>query len=151
MHTHIKTEIIFVNVHMYNTAEIISPPFLKIHVAMWISWLTSQHSYIASIAKKGYRDLDKLLHFQHWNFKYINYIGSLNANFCSKYASSYIEYTQKYSLHWLNIQLVESSATYFMKLQRMILLSGVYLTFKLSKYSKLHIPAFYLTMYLVFG
>ena len=32
MHTHIKTEIIFVYVHMYDSEEIISPPYLKIYV-----------------------------------------------------------------------------------------------------------------------
>ena len=31
-HTHIKTEIMSVYVHLYNRVEIISPPFLKIHV-----------------------------------------------------------------------------------------------------------------------
>ena len=32
MHTHIKTEIMFVYVHMYNAEGIISSPFLKIQV-----------------------------------------------------------------------------------------------------------------------
>ena len=52
------------------------------------------------IAKKGWRDLDKQFHFQHWYFKYSNYIGSLNANFCSKYTLPYIEYTREYALHY---------------------------------------------------
>ena len=38
-------------------------------------------------------------------------IGSLNANFYSKYTSPYIEYTREYSLYWVNLQRVESSAT----------------------------------------
>ena len=38
-----------------------------------------------------------------------------------------------------------------MKLQRMDLLFRVFLTFKLSKYSKVHIPALFLTMHLIFG
>ena len=37
-----------------------------------------------------------------------------------------------------------------MKFQRMVLHSGVYLTFKLSKYSKVHIPALFQIMHLVF-
>ena len=37
------------------------------------------------------------------------------------------------------------------ELQRMGLLFGVYLTFKLSKYSKVYIPAVFLNMHLIFG
>ena len=48
-------------------------PFPK-NPGMWVSWLTTQLLYRGtSIAKKGWRDLDKLPHFHHWNLKYNNY------------------------------------------------------------------------------
>ena len=37
------------------------------------------------------------------------------------------------------------------KFQRIILFFGIYLTFKLSKYSKVRIPGLFLTMHLIFG
>ena len=48
LYTNIKTELMFVCVHLYNTVDIISPPFLKIHV------LCGSVDLLLNIAIQGY-------------------------------------------------------------------------------------------------